>query len=156
MGRPARRSLEAPATCEPVRRWTLYVPLLAISLVFFVMAALADNYAIGFLLAICGALVPAAGGGLLIVLKVARWRTMAKGLGLVKKASGMYPDLTGKYHGLRLTVLRRIDPYARGVRDSTVLRLEGHNEVRLPGTVTDAAVVHGVLAPLLESSPEDD
>ncbi len=133
-----------------MRRWVWYAPLLTISLAFFVMAALQDNYAFGFLLAICGALVPGAAALLLLLIGVQRWRSMGRALGLVQTGTGMYPDLGGRFQGKRLTILRRIDPYARGVRDSTVLRLEGHAEVRLPGTVRDADVVRSVLTPLLE------
>ncbi len=123
--------------------------MIVISFALFIAASQADNYARGFLLALAGAMVPLAGAVVMILTKMQRWRRMGFDLGLVLQGSGAYPDFTGRYEGKRLTVLRRIDPYARGAKDSTVLRLEGHGEVRLPGTVGSAETVRSVLEPLL-------
>ncbi len=140
-----------------MRRWTFYAPLIVISLACFITASQAENYAQGFVWALAGALVPIFGALYLIVKRLIAWRSMGQDLGLIIQGDGAYPDMAGLYRGKRLLILRRIDPYARGARDSTVLRVEGHPEIRLPGTVARATTVEGVLAPLFDGGlPEDD
>lgn len=134
-----------------MRRWLAWLPVLAISIAFWIAAAFADNDAQALFLLVIGASVPAFGIVVLTMMRMARWRSMATELGLVVSAGGAYPDLIGRYQGKRLSVTRRQNPYGNGPRVMTVVRLEGMPEIRMPGIITRASTVTGILAPLLES-----
>ncbi len=134
-----------------MRARVLMVPVLSISLLFFVVAAFlarSDDQALAW--AAGGVMVPIVAIVLLQLAHMLRWRGMGKRLGLVPQGNGAYPDLAGPYKGRRLVIMRRSDPTGMGPRLSTIVRLEGVQELRLPGVIADPATVRSVLKPFLE------
>lgn len=134
-----------------MRARMLLVPVLGISLLFFVAAAfLAPTADDALALAVGGVMVPLIAIIILQISNMVRWRSMGRRLGLVAHGGGAYPDLVGPYRGRRLIVMRRSDTTGMGPRLSTVVRLEGVQELRLPGLIANDDTVRGVLEPFVD------
>lgn len=131
-----------------MRRSLVLVPLVAVSVVLFALAATADTLQKAFMFAVLGALAPTLGIGAATLARMWAWRRMGQELGLRPLEHGAFPDFAGKVDGRRLLVGRRADIYAPGRRETTVIRYEGSPEIRLPGLVVKARTVQQLLAPL--------
>ncbi len=128
----------------------LMVPVLGLSLICFLLATTAGSDDAAMAWAILGAIVPIIGIGVVHASNLLRWRRMGAALGLVANGGGAYPDMSGPYRGRRLVIMRRRDNTGLGPRLSTIVRLEGVQELRLPGFVADAGVVKGILKPFVD------
>jgi hypothetical protein len=133
-------------------KWLHVIPAGIVSLTFFVGAGIANDGDTALFLAFIGSMVPVVAMSFVAIGRMLRWRNMGKELGLVALPGGAYPEMRGRFHGRRLLICRRANPFGgRGL--VSLVSLEGAPDVRLPGLLQSAQEVRQALLPLL---PEDD